>query len=93
MDIPVLGVCLGHQGLALAFHGSVEEAKQGMHGRKSQIYHDQNGIFKGIPSPFSVVRYHSLIVNHVPNSLIVNATTMDGIVMGIQHKELPYYGV
>jgi anthranilate synthase component 2 len=95
-DIPLLGVCLGHQGIGYAFGGKVINAKRLMHGKTSMIKHDRKGIFKDLPNPFEATRYHSLVIDpkHVPDSLIVTAkTTDDGEIMGVQHKTYPIYGV
>ena len=94
--IPVLGVCLGHQGIGYAFDGKVINAKRLMHGKTSMIKHNGQGIFKGLPDPFEATRYHSLVIDpkRVPDCLIVTAkTTDDGEIMGVQHKTYPIYGV
>ena len=92
---PVLGVCLGHQAIGQVFGGTVRRAPAPMHGKISPIYHDGTGVFAGLPSPFPAARYHSLIVarDDLPASLAVNAWTEDGLIMGLQHRELPIYGV
>ena len=94
-SVPILGVCLGHQSIGYAFGGKIIRAKRLMHGKVSEITHTGEGIFKGIPSPFRAVRYHSLAVdkNSLPDFLKVTAWSEDGEVMGIQHKELPLFGV
>jgi anthranilate synthase component 2 len=95
-QIPVLGVCLGHQGIGYAFDGKVINAKRLMHGKTSMIKHNGQGIFKGLPNPFEATRYHSLVIDsqHVPECLAVTATTTDdGEIMGVQHKVYPIYGV
>ena len=94
-SVPILGVCLGHQSIGYAFGGKIIRAKRLMHGKVSEITHTGEGIFKGIPSPFRAVRYHSLAVdkNSLPEFLKVTAWSEDGEVMGIQHKELPLFGV
>jgi len=95
-EIPVLGVCLGHQGIGYAFGGKVINAKRLMHGKVSLIKHNSQGIFKGLPNPFEATRYHSLVIDskHVPECLTVTAiTTDDGEIMGVQHKIYPIYGV
>ena len=95
-EIPVLGVCLGHQGIGYAFDGKVINAKRLMHGKTSMIKHNSQGIFKDLPNPFEATRYHSLVIDpkHVPDCLIVTATTTDdGEIMGVQHKTYPIYGV
>jgi anthranilate synthase component II len=89
---PLLGVCLGHQTIGQYFGGRV--ARGGlMHGKTSPVMHDGSGLFEGLPSPFIATRYHSLIVEDIPQDLIVNATSDDGHVMGFRHKELPIHGV
>lgn len=89
---PLLGVCLGHQTIGQYFGGTV--ARGGlMHGKTSPVTHDGSGLFAGLPSPFTATRYHSLIVENIPDSLIVNATSNDGHVMGFRHATLPIHGV
>lgn len=89
---PLLGVCLGHQTIGQHFGGTV--ARGGlMHGKTSPVTHDGSGLFAGLPSPFTATRYHSLIVENIPESLIVNATSDDGHVMGFRHATLPIHGV
>ncbi len=89
---PLLGVCLGHQTIGQHFGGTV--ARGGlMHGKTSPVTHDGSGLFEGLPSPFTATRYHSLIVEDIPDSLIVNATSDDGHVMGFRHATLPIHGV
>lgn len=91
--IPTLGVCLGHQALAQAYGGTVVQHEP-VHGKTAQIEHDGKGIFVDIPSPLQVGRYHSLIVEHpVPGCFEVSATSADGLVMGLRHRELPAEGV
>ncbi|MEZ4829640.1 MAG: aminodeoxychorismate synthase component I [Bacteroidia bacterium] len=93
-DIPVLGVCLGHQGLGHFFGGKVEHAPYVMHGRLSDVWHSDNLLFKGIPQGFSVVRYHSLVVNNdLPDCFEKLAWTADDILMGMRHKEFPFWGM
>ncbi len=91
--LPLLGVCLGHQGIAQAFGGKVVRAGKVMHGKTSPISHDGTGVFAGLPSPFEATRYHSLVVEDLPDSLVVNARTADGVVMGLRHATLPIHGV
>lgn len=94
VTLPVLGVCLGHQGLGHIYGGRVIYAPEVRHGRLSQVYHHGVDLFKGVPSPFSVVRYHSLLVeDHLPDCLEKTAWTEDGLVMGLRHRELPLWGV
>ena len=89
---PLLGVCLGHQTIGQHFGGTV--ARGGlMHGKTSPVTHDESGLFAGLPSPFQATRYHSLIVENVPSTLVVNATSDDGHVMGFRHATLPIHGV
>ena len=89
---PLLGVCLGHQTIGQHFGGTV--ARGGlMHGKTSPVTHDGSGLFEGLPSPFQATRYHSLIVENVPPSLVVNATSDDGHVMGFRHATLPIHSV
>ena len=89
---PLLGVCLGHQTIGQYFGGSVVRGGL-MHGKTSPVSHDGSGLFEGLPSPFTATRYHSLIVENIPDELIVNATSDDGHVMGFRHRELPIHGV
>jgi anthranilate synthase/aminodeoxychorismate synthase-like glutamine amidotransferase len=93
--VPVLGVCLGHQCIGARYGGDVVRAERVMHGKTSEVSHTGQGVFAGIPSPFTATRYHSLVVDAatVPESLEVTATTVDGIVMGLRHRELPIHGV
>jgi anthranilate synthase/aminodeoxychorismate synthase-like glutamine amidotransferase len=92
--IPILGVCLGHQCLGAIFGGRVDRAPRLMHGKTSAINHNGQGIFKGIPSPFEAMRYHSLVVYApIPAELEVIATTDEGEIMGLKHKDHPTYGV
>ena len=89
---PLLGVCLGHQTIVQHFGGTV--ARGGlMHGKTSPVTNDGTGLFEGLPSSFQATRYHSLIVENVPPSLVVNATSDDGHVMGFRHATLPIYSV
>jgi len=94
-EIPVLGVCLGHQSIGQAFGGDVVRADQLMHGKTSEIKHDGRTIFEGLPSPFTATRYHSLIVKRdtLPDCLEISAETEDGLIMGLRHKEYAIEGV
>ena len=93
--LPILGVCLGHQAIGEAFGGKVIRAKQVMHGKTSLIAHTGEGVFKGLPSPFTVIRYHSLAIERasLPDCLEVTAWTDDGEIMGVRHKEFDIEGV
>jgi anthranilate synthase/aminodeoxychorismate synthase-like glutamine amidotransferase len=94
-EIPLLGVCLGHQCIGQAFGGEVVAAPHLMHGKTSEIHHDGEGIFAGLPNPFVATRYHSLVVDpdSVPDALMVTATATDGVIMGLRHRDLPVEGV
>jgi anthranilate synthase component 2 len=94
-DLPILGVCLGHQAIGQAFGGDVVRAKSIMHGKTSQIHHSGKGIFAGLPNPFTATRYHSLAVDRatLPDELEVTAWTEDGEIMGFQHRTRPIHGV
>ncbi len=94
-NIPLLGVCLGHQSIGEVFGAKVDYAPALMHGKTSKIYHDGQSIFEGIEDGFTATRYHSLIVNpdSVPDTLAVTAKTEDGIIMGLRHKRLPIEGI
>ncbi len=92
--LPILGVCLGHQSIGEVFGGSVIRAPRLMHGKVSPIYHDEQGIFKGLPTPFTATRYHSLIVDEpLPDALLRTAWTAEGELMGLRHKEHPTFGL
>ncbi len=94
VDVPLLGVCLGHQGLGYLHGGKVIHAPEVRHGRLSKIYHNDSELFQGIPSQFSVVRYHSLLVaDELPECLEKIAWTEEGLVMGLRHRHLPFWGV
>jgi anthranilate synthase component 2 len=94
-DLAILGVCLGHQAIGQAYGGDVIRAKAVMHGKTSLIHHNDQGIFKGLPNPFTATRYHSLAVDKatLPADLEITAWTDDGEIMGVQHKTRPVYGV
>jgi para-aminobenzoate synthetase len=91
--IPLLGVCLGHQGLCELSGGSVGPAPELFHGRRSEVLHDQTDLFAGLPSPLHAVRYHSLAVTRVPEQLKITAWTADGVIMGVRHRTRPAWGV
>ena len=92
---PILGVCLGHQAIAISFGGKVIKAQRPMHGITSKVIHNGKSIFNGIPNNFSAMRYHSLVVENdsVPNILEITARTDDGIIMGLRHKIYPIQGI
>jgi para-aminobenzoate synthetase component II len=94
-EVPILGVCLGHQCIGEAFGGKVVRASRLMHGKTSPVIHDGNTIFAGLPSPFDAMRYHSLIVDpdSLPSALEVSARTAENEIMGLRHKELAVEGV
>jgi anthranilate synthase component 2 len=93
-ETPLLGVCLGHQGIGVAFGGSVVRAPQLMHGKVSSVEHDGRGIFRGVSQPFTAGRYHSLVVaDPLPEALEAAARTEDGTLMGVRHREYPIHGV
>ena len=93
--IPTLGVCLGHQCVGYTFGGRVGRANEIMHGKMSQIYHEEKGVFSGLPNPFEAVRYHSLAIyrEDLPDELEVTAWTENGTIMGIRHKKYPVEGI
>ncbi|WP_292025910.1 anthranilate synthase component II [Brevundimonas sp. UBA2416] len=95
LDMPIFGVCLGHQAMGQAFGGEVIRAKALMHGKTSPIEHDGRSVFKGLPSPFTATRYHSLAVRRetLPDVLEVTAWTADGEIMGLAHRTRPIHGV
>jgi anthranilate synthase component II len=94
-DYPILGVCLGHQTIVAAFGGTISRASQPMHGRTSAVWHDGQGVFAGVPSPFTACRYHSLVATQatMPAVLAVCGTTRDGVIMAVQHRQRPVVGV
>jgi anthranilate synthase component II len=94
-DLPIFGVCLGHQAIGQAYGGQVVHAKALMHGKTSPIHHNGKGVFAGLKTPFTATRYHSLSVRKedLPKDLEVTAWTEDGEIMGVQHKDRPMYGV
>ena len=92
--VPLLGVCLGHQGIGIAFGGSVVRAPRLMHGKVSVVQHDARGVFRGVSQPFTAGRYHSLVVaDPLPAVLEAAARTEDGTIMGVRHREFPIHGV
>ncbi|QJC50236.1 aminodeoxychorismate/anthranilate synthase component II [Paenibacillus albicereus] len=94
-EIPILGVCLGHQAIGQAFGGEVVRAERLMHGKTSPIHHGGKGVFRDLPSPFTATRYHSLIVRRetLPDELEITAETAEGEIMGLRHKRYPIEGV
>ncbi|MDP2931141.1 MAG: aminodeoxychorismate/anthranilate synthase component II [Chloroflexota bacterium] len=94
-SLPILGVCLGHQCIGHSYGGIIGQAPAIMHGKSSLIHHNGQGVFIGLPSPFSAIRYHSLIVerDRLPDCLEVTAWTEDGTIMGLRHRQHPVYGV
>ena len=94
-EIPILGVCLGHQAVGQAFGGKVIRAQSLMHGKTSPISHDNKGVFENLPDPFEATRYHSLVIEResLPDCLEVTAQTPDGEIMGVRHKDMPIEGV
>ena len=94
-SIPILGVCLGHQCIGEVFGGQVVRADRIMHGKTSQIHHDSQGIFRGLPNPFEATRYHSLVIKPgtLPDSFIISAWTDQDEIMGVRHKTYPLEGV
>jgi anthranilate synthase component 2 len=93
-QVPVLGVCLGHQGIGIAFGGEVVRAPQLMHGKLSTVQHDGRGVFRGVAQPFTAGRYHSLVVaDPLPEALEAAARTDDGTIMGVRHRTFPVHGV
>ncbi|MDA8368229.1 MAG: aminodeoxychorismate/anthranilate synthase component II [Actinomycetota bacterium] len=94
-EVPILGVCLGHQCIGEVFGGDVVQAPTLMHGKTSAVHHNGQGLFAGLPEPFTATRYHSLVVDPgtVPDTLEVTATTADGVIMGLSHRSLPVWGV
>ena len=94
-DLPIFGVCLGHQAMGQAFGGKVIRARQLMHGKTSPIHHTGKGVFAGLKNPFTATRYHSLCIEKetAPDALEVTAWTDDGEIMGVQHRTRPIHGV
>jgi anthranilate synthase/aminodeoxychorismate synthase-like glutamine amidotransferase len=94
-EIPILGVCLGHQCIGYVFGGDITRAPKPMHGKTSPIFHNQEGLFRGLPSPYEVTRYHSLVIapETCPSVLRVTAKTEEGVIMAVEHEDFPIYGV
>ena len=94
-EIPILGVCLGHQSIGQAFGGKIIHAKQVMHGKTSAIHHKSTGVFRDLPNPLQATRYHSLVIERetIPDCLEITAWTDDGEIMGVRHKQHPIWGV
>ena len=92
-QLPILGVCLGHQAIGAAFGATITRAQYPMHGKASLIQHNQEGLFKNLPNPLKVARYHSLIVKNDSPEFIYTAFSQEGEVMALQHKKLAIYGV
>jgi len=93
--LPILGVCLGHQCIGYSYGAPVVQAKKIMHGKASLIYHDNQGVFAGLPTPFSAIRYHSLVVqrDRLPDCLEITAWTSDGVIMGLRHRQHLVQGI
>lgn len=94
-DVPIFGVCLGHQAIAAAYGATVDRAPELLHGKTSLVEHADLGVLAGLPSPFTATRYHSLAVvpSTVPDELVVTGTTAGGVIMGLRHRDLPVEGV
>ena len=94
-ELPILGVCLGHQAIGYVYGGRIIRARNLMHGKTSLIYHDRNDIFRGVPNPFEATRYHSLLVEResLPECLRITAWTKEKEIMGLKHKKFPLWGV
>ena len=94
-QLPILGVCLGHQTIGAAFGAAIVRAHEPMHGRTSEIFHGGAGIFTGLPNPFVACRYHSLVVDEatLPSELLIDARTADGTIMALRHCDWPVIGV
>ena len=93
--VPILGVCLGHQCLGYSYGGTFGQANQIMHGKSSAIYHNDQGVFRGLPNPFRAIRYHSLVIyrDNLPDCLEITAWTEDGTIMGLKHRQFQVEGV
>jgi anthranilate synthase component II len=94
-EVPVLGVCLGHQAIGQAYGGKVVRGQEPVHGKTARILHDGEGVYRGLPQGFEATRYHSLVIepDSVPECLAVTSRTEDGVIMGVRHRELPVEGV
>lgn len=92
VNLPILGVCLGHQGIGQVFGGEIVSAKELMHGKTSQIYHNDSGIYQGLDNPFTATRYHSLVIEgeSLPEVLEITSWVEDGTIMGVQHRDYPH---
>ncbi len=95
LNIPLLGVCLGHQAIGEAFGATVTNAEELMHGKTSQVTHDNSSFYTNVPQPFTATRYHSLAVVNgtVPDELVVTSSTAGGVIMGLRHATAPIFGV
>jgi para-aminobenzoate synthetase/4-amino-4-deoxychorismate lyase len=91
--LPVLGVCLGHQCIGLAYGASVVRSRRPVHGRRSLVHHDGHGLYAGLAAPLAAGRYHSLVVTDLPDDLVATAYTGDGVLMGLRHRTFPVEGV
>ena len=92
-DVPLLGVCLGHQAIAVAYGGTVGRAPELLHGKTSEVHHDDVGVLRGLPDPFTATRYHSLAITEMPDELEPTARTDSGVVMALRHRDAPVEGV
>ena len=94
-QVPILGVCLGHQAVAVAFDSRVVRAARLMHGKVSKIYHNSQGVFRDVPDPFTATRYHSLAIERksLPSCLEITAKAEDGEIMGLRHRDYPVHGI
>ena len=95
INLPLMGVCLGHQVIGYSFGGKIKQAKQIVHGKTCQIFHSGSGLMEELPSPFLGTRYHSLVIDRstMPSCLRINGWSQDGLIMSIEHKTLPIFGV
>ena len=92
-EIPMLGVCLGHQAIGVSFGASLQRAREPVHGRTSLVEHSGTGLFAGLPQPMRTMRYHSLVLEEVVSPLRITAQTGDGVIMAVEHEQLPIWGV